>query len=193
MFDRVDAALGSFLLSGLPDGATVSFHRDLDEVGPGAGPVVRVVLHSIQEDLSGRTQGMQSIRDLNGMVTGRRASARRYALSYAVTAEAATVQAEHALLGLVTYLLSVHDVLPPEHADERLTEAGDLNLMLGPSIQHHAGAGLPRFSVNLVLVAPMAAPLQTDLPKAPEKVGLATARHEPAAAAQQSGSGAADG
>ncbi len=180
MFDRVDVALGSFLRSGLPEGVRVEFGRQL----PGdedTGPAVHVVLYAIQEDLSGRAQGMQSIRDANGTVTGRRAFPRRYALSYAVSAVAETVQAEHGLLGTVTYLLSVHDVLPAEHAGEQLTASGDLNLMLGPPIQPQQGAaGLPRFSVNLVLVAPMAAPLHTNLPKAPETVEISSTRHEPA-------------
>ncbi|MGI8667331.1 MAG: Pvc16 family protein [Jatrophihabitans sp.] len=187
MFERVDSALRSFLRSGLPDGVAVSFEpARADRL---AEPEIRATLYSVQEDLSGRAQGIQGIRNAEGRVTARRAFPRRYALSYAITATGPSVESEHGLLGAVAYLLSQHDVLPAHHADDQMVEAGDLNLLLGPPLPVPADSTIAlRLALNLVIVAPMAAPLFEELPKAPEAVELGMTRHERAGTPVEAGS-----
>jgi hypothetical protein len=184
VFDRVDTALRLFLLTGLPKGTTVTFdalsRNGVDgKAEPSPKPTISAVLYSVQEDTSARAQGVQGIRDFDGTMTARRAFPRRYTMSYDVTAAAVDVAGQHALLGAITYLLSQHDVLPIEHADAEMAKAGSINLMLAPAALPATEEGRPRrLHLHLVVIAPMASPLITDLPRLPEAVEIGASRHE---------------
>ena len=183
---HVDQCLRA-LLSG-PDGApAISF----DVPTPGwaaevAPPALNLFLYDVREYVDARAADWEDVRDGAGRVLGRRPPTRHYLLSYLVSAWAKTADEEHRMLGEVLAAIPDRETIPPGALaapfieEQRAVQvriavpgagAGAAGWELWSSLGHP-----PRASLELVVVAPLVAPVDADLAVPPERVNLAVAR-----------------
>src|SRR5256884_2432482 len=86
-------------------------------------PTVDLYLYDIREDLEQREVMWESVRDDSGFITERRPPARRYKLSYLVTAWTQRPEDEHRLLSALLSCFIRHEVLPDSMLGGALTGA----------------------------------------------------------------------
>lgn len=127
-------------------------------------PTVNVFLYDIREDVGRRDVAPQVVRNDDGRVVDRRPPARRFKLSYLLTAWTQRAEDEHRLLsGLLSRFLA-SDTIPEEHLGGSLENSPVpvvLNLALPPSQDRSlsdiwsALGGEMKPSLDLVVVAPL--------------------------------------
>ncbi|HKF75332.1 MAG TPA: DUF4255 domain-containing protein, partial [Candidatus Dormibacteraeota bacterium] len=127
-------------------------------------PTLDLYLYDIREDLQRREVMWQAYRDQAGFVTDRRPPARRYKLSYLVTAWTQRPEDEHRLLSAVLACFVRHERLPDDVLGGAL--AGDLpvfaTIALPPPSDRplsdvwSALGGELKPSLDLVVTAPLA-------------------------------------
>lgn len=95
-------------------------------------PTLDVYLYQIQEDVKQREVSYVPVRDDTGRVTERRPPARRFKLSYMVTAWTQRPEDEHRLLSAALGCLMRYDQLPKELLAGALTDQPDpVSLSIG--------------------------------------------------------------
>jgi hypothetical protein len=160
-----DRSLAAWLATVLPDGVTITFEppepswaqRSRSESFVGA------FLYDIREDSSGLGSGPTAVRAPDGALVARQPPARRYRLSFLLTAWTADVTAGHELLGSVLAGCAAQDALPPGCLDGSLAQAGlPVSLHCAPAgpaaqpLQLWPSLGIPpRTAVILVLTVPL--------------------------------------
>jgi hypothetical protein len=127
-------------------------------------PTVDVYLYDIRENLMRRDVGYEDVRDESGRVVERRPPARRFNLSYLVTAWTQRPEDEHRLLSALLLAFLRHEVLPEEVLAGELVDLGTpvhlrVALPTGEdrslSDTWNALGGELKPSVDLVVVAPV--------------------------------------
>lgn len=109
----VDASLMAWLSGLLPDVRIVLAPPAEDPAGSGSKDVTLMVfLGQIREELDSVEPSWSSVRDAQGVVTGRRAPTRSYRLSYLLVAFSSDPLAEHRVLGQVLSGSALDWVLP---------------------------------------------------------------------------------
>ena len=170
----VDRSLAAWVSTMLLPGTAVRFDTpDPAWVqNPPQQPLVDVFLYDIAQDVNGLSTGAVLVRDAEGRAVARQPAARRYRLSYLLTAWSAGVEADHEMLGSVMAGCADASVIPEEFlygtlADARLPVeircAPPLEAGGAPGASAATGtAGLcqafgipPRAALTLVLVAPL--------------------------------------
>lgn len=183
MFHEVDAALREFLTPLLPQDTAVTFEPPAPvESGEGGERRSEVVLflYDVREDPNGRGADWTDVRDAEHKVVARKLPARRYQLTYLVSAQAATAEASHGLLGRVLSVLITRDALPVECLGGALAEAGmAVGLRVAPPSSTAASMDLwsalkstPRACLELVVTAPLVPDVPIELEEAPGSFGL---------------------
>ncbi len=115
MLADVDESLRALLASSTFPGQTVRVDLDApnkDWSGRRTAPGLNLFLADIRENLELRRVDPIEIRNDDGQVTARQPHPRYYALTYVLTAWAATVEDEHRLLGSALTCLLRSDYLP---------------------------------------------------------------------------------
>jgi hypothetical protein len=127
-------------------------------------PTIDLYLYDIREDLARREVTWEDVRDEHGRVTDRRPPARRFKLSYLVTAWTQRPEDEHRLLASLLSCFVRHEMLP---VDLLAGSLGDqalpvyLNVALPPTADRSladiwsALGGELKPSLDLAIVAPM--------------------------------------
>ncbi|TDQ01138.1 Pvc16 family protein [Labedaea rhizosphaerae] len=182
MLHDVDTVVRSMLAEALPAGTAVRFDPP-DPAWRAGGEAVGALLYRVVEDLAARAAAWSDVRDGNGRVTARVPVSRRYQLTYLLTAWAADVEREHALLGMALAGLGVGTSVPEQHL-----HGGLHDVALAVASPEFAPAPLdlwsalgipPRASIELVLTAPVPMPVVTELAPAPAQVDLGIAGSRP--------------
>ena len=124
MIAEVDAALEALVRRDAVNGARVDVLFDAPNkewVARRNAPTIDLYLYDIREDLPRRQLAMEPVRnDASGHVTERRLPARRYRLSYLVTAWTQRPEDEHRLLSALLACFLRHDAIPVD------AQVGDL-------------------------------------------------------------------
>src|SRR5205807_2393561 len=98
-------------------------------------PTVDLYLYDIREDLEQREVMWESVRDDSGFITERRPPARRFKLSYLVTAWTQRPEDEHRLLSALLACFLRHPMMPADALSGTLVETRQpilLNIALPP-------------------------------------------------------------
>ncbi|KAA2258789.1 DUF4255 domain-containing protein [Solihabitans fulvus] len=182
MIPEVDEALCRLLAPALPEGTSVRLEPPTptwltEQSHPS---VVDLFLFGLRDDPRGRTAGWTDVRDGQGRVVGRQESARRYELSYLVTARAEDVYREHMLLDRVLRVATDVDAVPPDCLPDELAATGLPVLLrladLGPSVLWSA-LGMPaRCAFVLDVSAPVLPGVDTEIAAAAEELRVEVAR-----------------
>ena len=151
-------------------------------------------LHTVREDLESRQAAWLDDRNERGRVVARRSPPRRYRFGYLVTAWAADVAAEHALLGTALAALTETDVVPVHHLTPAMRDSGlPVTIAVAhpelpaAAVELWSALGLaPRTALDVVVTAALVSPPDTDLAIAPRAVELGVASTPPARAATES-------
>jgi hypothetical protein len=126
-------------------------------------PVVDLYLFDIRENLDRRQTAFENVRADDGRVLERRPPARRFALSYLITAWTQRAEDEHRLLSAMLSCFLRYDALPPEDLQGNLAEQPwpvPVSIALPPpddrsvSELWSALGGELKPSLDLVIVAP---------------------------------------
>jgi hypothetical protein len=190
VIDEVDECLRSLLERALGDDkAAIAFDPPSAEWVAGLdGPLLDLFLYDVREELGGRTGDWEDVRDDRGVVTARRAPARRYRLSYMVSAWATCPEAEHRLLWRVLEAAPEQETIPAEFLPDRLRDQREpVTVQVavpGPGTGVPA-SGLwsalgtrPRTSLEIVVLAPLAVPPAPGVSRAPRRIDLDVGREE---------------
>jgi Pvc16 N-terminal domain len=177
-----DRSLAAWVGTMLGSGTTVRFDapdpawvRD-----PPAQPFVDIFLYDIAQDINGLSTEAVLIRDPDGRAVARQPQARRYRLSYLLTAWSADVETDHEMLGSVMAACADAAVIPGEFLHGTLAEAGlPVELRCAPPREisgvHDGAAGLstaglcqafgvpPRAALALILMAPLIPAARSDV------------------------------
>jgi len=189
VLDDVDASLAAMLTRHLPEGTTVSFEAPClawVDAPPGK-QVVNAFLYNLREEPDGRAADWEDVRDERGRVLGRQPPARRYELSYLVTAWAGDAALEHRLLSDVLRMAFAGEALPADCRVGSLAETGRPVLLRvvrqdppHPPARVWADLGLPpRLVVDVAVSAPLVPPLVTELAPPAEGMHLGIGRGGP--------------
>lgn len=204
MIGDVDRSLAGWLGGFLPPHTPIRFDQPDPAwlAPPPEKSFVGAWLRDIRRDDRGRGSGWTEVRDAQGRVVGRQPGVQRYQLSYVVTAWAgddgrdddgagrlpgSRVLAEHELLGSVLKACSTADSLPAECLSGDLAEAGIPVAVhcapegLGAATDHlWAGWNIaPRAYLDLVLVAPLVPPMDTDQAPLTKEIVVDLDHHDP--------------
>lgn len=190
--------LRAVLADGLPKETTLGFAtpdrawRD----GVGTGPAVNAYLVRLREDVHSRSAHWMTVYDDEDHAVGRQEPVRRIRAHYVVTAWAADIQDEHALLGAVLRAAAAGTV-PARCLSGSLHGLGDLvtldvahpDLPAFP-MEGWSSLGLPpRACLDLVLTVPLVPAVDHGLATRPHTIDLGLAGRVPAPApARRSGS-----
>jgi Pvc16 N-terminal domain len=161
----VDLSLAAWLSAALPPRTEIDFSSPARRAEDRAGrhPVLSAFLYSVDEDTTGLPAGEIRLRDGAGRPAGILLPARRYAVTYLLTAWAGDPLTEHRLLGAVLVAHAGHDELGREYLRGVLAEADVcLPVYIGRASRTVAwdGAGMPRRSaLALTVLAPAVPPL----------------------------------
>jgi hypothetical protein len=140
-------------------------------------------LFRLRNDLRGRVAGQEDVRDPNGIVRSRREPARRYELSYLVTALAEDLGMEHALLDAALRSATESEALPADCLPSELAEAGlPVLVRLADSEPHDlwSALGMPaRAAFVLEVSAPLVSPADINIAAPAEEMHLTLARSVP--------------
>ena len=177
----VDRSLAAWVGTMLPPGTTVRFDApDPAWVkNPPQQPFVDIFLYDIAQDLNGLSTETVLVRDPDGRAVARQPVARRYRLSYLLTAWSADVEVDHEMLGSVIAGCADAAVIPGEFLHGTLAAAGlSVEIRCAPP-READGAGAsaavgaaalcqafgipPRAALALVLVVPLIPAPRTDL------------------------------
>jgi hypothetical protein len=127
-------------------------------------PTIDLYLYDIREDLSRREVTWEDVRDETGRVTDRRPPARRFKLSYLVTAWTQRPEDEHRLLASLLACFVRHEILPGDLLVGSLGEQSlpvYLNVALPPTADRSladiwsALGGELKPSLDLAIIAPI--------------------------------------
>ena len=165
MIHDVDDALRALIGADGPTGVEVSFDAPTREwAARQNAPSINVFLYDIREDVARRDVATQVIRDEAGRVVERRPPARRFKLSYLLSAWTQRAEDEHRLLsGLLSQFLR-HDAIPREFLRGSLEDAPCpvvLQLALPPTQDRSlsdiwsALGGELKPSLDLTVIAPL--------------------------------------
>lgn len=185
MIVEIDEALRSLIRDRALSGTEVEVVFDAPTTDWAArrnAPTVNVYLYDIREDTSRREYGLEDRRDAEGTVTSRRPAARRFKLSYLVTAWTQRPEDEHRLLDSLLRGFLSYDALPHELVPGlglRPTEVVPVSIALPPpedrafaDVWSSLGGEL-KPSLDVVVTAPLtsgvefaAGPPVTELPLA---------------------------
>jgi hypothetical protein len=178
----VDRSLAAWMGTMLPPGTTIR----LDAPDPAWGrhppeqPFMDVFLYDIAEDVNGLSADVALVRDSDGRPVAWQPQARRYRLSYLVTAWSADVPADHEMLASVMSGCADAAVIPEEFLQGTLAgagfpvevqcapprearEAGTAPAAIGTAGLCQALGGPPRAALVLALVAPLIPAPRTDV------------------------------
>lgn len=188
MIADVDASLKALLSGAIADEkAVISFDAPTEEwANKLKGAVVNLFLYDIQEDLDGRKADWDDIRDERGRVIARQPPARRYRLTYFVSAWASTAEEQHHLLSEILRTVPQREIIPYELLVGTLKEQ-EMPVVLqvgvpgqgaGASAPHMWDAlGIPpRAAVELVVIAPLKPVADTDLAPPADTMSLGVSR-----------------
>lgn len=144
-------------------------------------PTVDLYLYDIREDVERRQVAWESVRDNNGRVTERRRPARRFRLSYLITAWTQRAEDEHRLLSGLLSCFVRHEVIPTDLLAGGLAKQElpvYLTAALPPTEDRSisdvwsALGGELKPSLDLVVTAPLDAQQPLDVAKPPEEIDL---------------------
>lgn len=124
MIHEVDEAL-KLLITGeaLNGGVDVSFDAPKRDWAARSGsPTINVFLYDIREDLGRRDVAPRVIRNDDGRVVDRQAPARRFKLSYLLTAWTQRPEDEHRLLSVLLARFLKFDAIPQQYLTGSLAE-----------------------------------------------------------------------
>jgi hypothetical protein len=183
MLDEVERAVGGLLRAQLPAGTAVrseppsdTWYGERTDTG-----TVSLFLHLVRESHSaGGFKGWSEDRDESGRVVRRTAAERQYDLCYLVTAWATGYEWELGLLGCVLRAVAHHPVIPPTLLDGSLCDAsGPVTMAIGRTDTPSAAPGIwstlsvrPRTFLDLVVTAPVAPVVVTELSATPTTIDL---------------------
>jgi hypothetical protein len=178
----VDRSLAAWVGTVLPPGTAVRFDApDPAWVGhPPEQPSMDVFLYDIAQDISGLSTDAVLVRDSDGRPVAWQPQARRYRLSYLLTAWSADVSADHEMLGSVMAGCADAAVIPEEFLQGTLIDSGfPVEIQCAPPREARqvgaapadsGTAGLclalgvpPRAALALVLIAPLIPTPRTDV------------------------------
>jgi hypothetical protein len=130
MIHEVDDALRALIEADGPEGVDVSFDAPTrDWAARQNAPAINVFLYDIREDVARRDVAAQVIRNEEGRVIERRPPARRFKLSYLMSAWTQRAEDEHRLLsGLLSQFL-LYDAIPEQFLGGSL-EAGAIPVVI---------------------------------------------------------------
>ena len=177
MIAEVDEALCRALARVLPKGTVVR----LDPPKPTwqtekPSQAIDLFLFNLAGDDRGAASGWEEVRDANGRVLSRQEPARRYRLSYLVTARAPQIAEEHELLDTALRALTDTERLPDSCLPDALLETGLPVLVdLDPAGPGHlwTSLGMPaRAAFVLSVSAPHRPKPDTELAPPAEKIDL---------------------
>lgn len=188
MIRDADRSFAAWLGTMLPPGTEVRFDAPepawLRRTQP--RPFVDVFLFDIAEDTDGLAADTALVRDADGLAVARQSPARRYRLSYLLTAWSADVAADHELLGSVMAGCAAAAVIPVDCLHGTLREAGQpVGVQCAPPREATAAGQCqalcqslripPRAALTMVLVAPVLPAPRTDLAPLARGLHLGTA------------------
>ncbi len=186
----LDASLASWLGELLTE-VDVSF--DPPEQGEDE-PCLWLYLHQVREEPDGGLAGWGTLRNDDGVVSGRVPPTRRYRFTYLMTAQASGAIAEHAILGDVLAGTAMHEVVPAAHLQGSLKHAEQaLIVRCAPETVLADGRDLrdlwsawgsvPRTVLVLSVLAPLSLDLIQEVAAPPSRVELGSRRTNGAAGA----------
>lgn len=167
---------------------------------PPEQPFVDIFLYDIAQDINGLSMEAVLVRDPDGRSVARQPQARRYRLSYLLTAWSTGVEAGHEILGSVMAGCADAIVIPKEFLYGTLAEHGlPVEIRCAPPREADGGPGAsaalspaglcqafgvpPRAALPLVLVAPLIPAPRTDVAPPAHSIDLnMAALAEPAGA-----------
>lgn len=201
MIRDVDCSLAAWVGTMLPPGTTVRFDAPDPAWArhPPEQPFVDVFLYDIAQEVNGLSTEAVPIRDAEGRTVARQPQARRYRLSYLLTAWSADVAADHEMLGSVMTGCADAAIIPAEFVPGILAEAGlPVEVRCAPPREADGVSGAsaaagtaglcqafgipPRAALALILVAPLIPAPRTDVAPPARSIEL-----DVAALAEQSG------
>jgi hypothetical protein len=128
MIQDIDESLRAVVRRDVLDGANVEISFEAptrDWAVRRNAPTLNLYLYEIREDLQRREVQFEERRDANGVVTERRLPARKFKLSYLITAWTQRPEDEHRLLSAVLSCFIAFDALPAEVLQGDLAEQGE--------------------------------------------------------------------
>ncbi len=168
MIPDVDSALEALIRREALDGSRVELQFDAptkEWVARRNAPTIDLYLYDIREDLPRREIAREDVRDpATGLVGGRRRPARRFRLSYLITAWTQRPEDEHRLLAACLATLVRHEFIPVELVGGALADAPyPVYLLVGqPPPQDRSVAdvwsalgGELKPSLDLIAIAPL--------------------------------------
>jgi hypothetical protein len=193
MIREIDAALEALVRRDVLNGSRVEILFDAptrDWVARRNAPAIDLYLYDIREDVTRREVQWTDVRDETGRITERRPPARRYRLSYLVTAWTQRPEDEHLLLSNLLSSFVSTEVMPPELLGEHLADQPlpvYLMVALPPTADRSladvwsALGGELKPSLDLLVIAPLM-PARAAVAAEPvrERPRIETARIDPA-------------
>ncbi|HWD72498.1 MAG TPA: DUF4255 domain-containing protein [Actinomycetota bacterium] len=128
MIQDIDESLRAVVRRDVLDGANVEISFEAptrDWAVRRNAPTLNLYLYEIREDLQRREVQFEERRDANGVVIERRLPARKFKLSYLITAWTQRPEDEHRLLSAVLSCFIAFDALPTEVLQGDLAEQGE--------------------------------------------------------------------
>lgn len=128
MIQDIDESLRAVVRRDVLDGANVEISFEAptrDWAVRRNAPTLNLYLYEIREDLQRREIQFEERRDANGVVIERRPPARKFKLSYLITAWTQRPEDEHRLLSAVLSCFIAFDALPAEVLQGDLAEQGE--------------------------------------------------------------------
>lgn len=202
MLSDADQSLASWLRRLLPSDVGIRFEPPDPQwvTKPPEDRFVNAFLHAIRQDSRGQQSGWSDLRDEEGRVVGRRPAAQYYRLAYLATVWVAAagaggaadrIAAEHEILGGLLNGCAQQGVLPLDCLRGSLAEAGVTTVLECSPVDSLAATGTlwsgfglaPRAFLELVLVAPAAPPVLTEIAPPAREIVLSAGPDVPARAA----------
>jgi|SRR6267378_4319609 len=128
MIQDIDESLRAVVRRDVLDGANVEISFEAptrDWAVRRNAPTLNLYLYEIREDLQRREVQFEERRDANGVVIERRLPARKFKLSYLITAWTQRPEDEHRLLSAALSCFIAFDALPAEVLQGDLAEQGE--------------------------------------------------------------------
>ena len=128
MIQDIDESLRAVVRRDVLDGANIEISFEAptrDWAVRRNAPTLNLYLYEIREDLQRREVQFEERRDANGVVIERRLPARKFKLSYLITAWTQRPEDEHRLLSAALSCFVAFDALPVEVLQGELTEQSE--------------------------------------------------------------------
>lgn len=192
MIDAVDATLAAWLARCCPDGTQIRFAAPAGapDSTPANAAEVRVFLAEIRRDVQVQASDTVTIRNDDGLVTGRQQPVQWYRYGYQLTAHASTTEVEHRILGAILVAAAAEPLMPEQCRTGALadTELPVLIRVGSPVSERSGDAAQAATILDLVLLAPLVpappfevAPMVTKVAVGASKRGADNPSSEPAA------------